>query len=160
MMKLLIPVLLLFLASCDQSHLIDDEAARLRGDYLVQSYVINQDTLFAAGKINKIGVTDFKVIVSRKTADSLSIGYSWTMNQKPGALHIRQLHLTGGNGQYKLSMPSTAPFFYEGSISADIYSERTSLAGLGFVLLPENYPLEGTSDPGKGSVTIIAKRQQ
>jgi hypothetical protein len=86
MMKLLIPVLLLFLAACDQNHLIDDEAARLRGDYLVQSYVINQDTLFAAGKINKIGVTDFKVIVSRKTADSLSIGYSWTMNQKPGAL--------------------------------------------------------------------------
>lgn len=159
MIRLLVPVLVLILTACDRVHLIDDEAARLRGEYAVETYVINDDTLFSAGGINKIGVTDFKVTVSRKNADSLSIGYSWINESKPNAFFIRQVLLSGKDGRHTMTMSSVAPFFYEGTISDGIYTERTSLAGLGFVLLPDKYPLKDSPEPGGGTVKIVARKQ-
>ncbi|PSL31549.1 hypothetical protein [Dyadobacter jiangsuensis] len=160
MQRLLLPLLLLVLGACDKGHLIDDDAARLRGEYSVQSYVVNHDTLFSAGRINKIDVTDFKVNVSRKSADSLSIWYSWIRKSKPNAVLIRQLRLSGKDDQYQLARSSAPPLFYEGTISRGVYTEHTSLAGLGFILLPDNYPLEGTSEPGGGRVEIVARREE
>lgn len=159
MLRLLFPILLLAFCACQKDRVIDDDAARLRGEYPVQTYIINNDTLFSAGKINKIGVEDFKVIVSRKSADSLSLGYSWTNKSKQSSVYFRQLRLSGKDGQYQLAISSAAPHFYEGTIFQGVYTERTSLAGLGFVLLPENYPLKDISDPTGGSIKIIASKQ-
>ncbi|SDF71876.1 hypothetical protein SAMN04487996_11216 [Dyadobacter soli] len=159
MTRLLTPILILALAACDKTHIIDDEAARLRGDYPVQTYIINDDTLYSAGKINKIGVSEFKVAISRKTADTLSIGYFWAQGPKSGSLFVRQLQLSGHDGQYQLTMALKAPLFHEGTISGNVYTERTSLAGAGFVLLPKGYQPNEVSDPTGGTIKIVAQKQ-
>lgn len=158
MRKALLFVMLMSCVACDDVHLIDDDAARLRGDYPVQRYVINGDTLFEAGKIDKIKVEDFKVMVSRRSADSLDIGFSWVKGGEQKGIYLRRARLTPGNAGFHLSIHTIPPYFYKGTINSNIYTEQSSLAGLGFVLLPENYPLEELPDSTGGTVTITATR--
>lgn len=156
MKKSILLLLLGIFVGCKQGMMIDDMAARLSGLYVVKSYVVNGDTLFVSAGVNKIDVKEFYIYVDRKASDSLYISTSFKKIDSNGSSRfIRDVGIKESNGLFQLSDSSD----YEGSITNQIFHERTRLGkGGGFLILPSSSPLPTTSDPALEGVFIVAEK--
>ena len=132
MRMLLIPLYLVVLLGCQPKNEPLDVAARVSGAYAVQAYVIDGDTLYSSRGINKLGVTNFFVGVSRRTADTVAISYpqnipnSFVVNLGTVPIGgIRIVTISEVSGKFQLSDGTKSPFVYESSIDGNRLYERT-----------------------------------
>lgn len=147
------------LFSCDRTELPDDAAARAAGEYQVQSYVINGDTLYGAGRIDKIGLSKFYISVGRKTADSLNVRLTIQKTADAGQIVFsRKVGFREAGGAYELHLPQTTPNDYQSSINHGVFEEKTVLGGLAFMVLPPSYSLPEPQDPALRGVWIHARK--
>ena len=151
-------ILLSFLGSCigcRQGMMIDDTAARLSGQYVVQSYVVNGDTLFVSAGVNKIDVKEFYIFIDRKVPDSVYISTSF---KRIGATHgvrfTKDVGVREVNGVFQLSASPD----YEGSIANHTFYERSGIGKGGGAIINPPSPFPVTSDPTLEGVFIIAKK--
>lgn len=132
MRKLLIPLSLVGLVGCQPTNEPSDVAARASGAYAVQAYVIDGDTLYSSNGRNLLGVTNFFIGISRRTADTVAVSYpqslpnSFVVNL--GTVPIGGLRIVNINevsGKFQLSDGTKGPFVYESRIDGNRFYERT-----------------------------------
>ncbi len=151
--------LTLALFACDSTELPDDAAARAAGDYQVQSYVVNGDTLYSAGRTDKIGLSKFYISVGRKTADMLYVRLTVQKIGDPGVMaFVRKVGFREAGGTYELNLPQTTPDDYQSSISQGLFEEKTALGAFAFIMLPPLYSLPEPRDPALRGVRIQARK--
>lgn len=151
--------LLAVLFSCDSTELPDDAAARATGEYQVRSYVINGDTLYSVGGIDKIGLSKFYISVGRKTADSLNVRIAVQKKGDAGQIvFTRPVGFREAGGTYELYLAKTTPDVYQSTISSGVFEEKTALGGIAYLILPPSYSLQEPHDPALKGVRISAKK--
>ncbi len=130
MQKLLLCLTLLSFVSCQQNQdTPKDVAARASGRFTVQSYVVFGDTMYAINRINKIGVSDFYVIVDRKGPDSVRVGTFYTRKSLP-VRFLKDVRVVETKGAFQLSASNYVPANYEGKIDGNSFYERSVGGGL------------------------------
>ncbi|RYF75992.1 MAG: hypothetical protein EOO39_06170 [Cytophagaceae bacterium] len=130
MQKLLLFLSLLSFISCQQNQdMPNDVAARASGRYTVQSYIVFGDTMYAINRINKIGVSDFYVIVDRKGPDSVRVGTFYTRKSLP-IRFLKDVRVVETKGTFQLSANNYVPSGYEGKIDGNSFYERSVGGGL------------------------------
>ena len=110
-----------------------DTAARAAGAYAIQSYVVDGDTLYSAKGINKLGLTNFYIGLSRQSADTVLISYAQNLgtvaiaNLSKTPLGVsRRAHVADINGKFVIvGGDNRVPFVYESSIDGGRFYERT-----------------------------------
>lgn len=153
-------ILLLLLGSClgcKQRMMFDDMAARLSGQYVVESYIINGDTLYARGRINKIDIKEFFIYIDRKAPDSLYIvtSYKFIGEKDNNTRFTRNAGVKEVNGSFQLSNSSG----YESSITDHTFHERTGLGkGADIIIIPPSFAIPTTSDPDLEGFFITAHK--
>lgn len=156
-------ILLLLLGSCIGCQMevkqikFDDVAGRASGRYVVNSYVINGDTLYSNSGINKINAQEFYIDLGRKKPDSLQMSIHFReIGATSSANFIKYVGVSETNAVFRLALPTGAPSGYKGSITNNTFYERTGLPG-GFLLKPP-IPLPTPSDPALEGIFITAIR--
>lgn len=136
----------------------DDMAGRVSGRYVVNSYVINGDTVYSSSGTNKIKAEEFYIYLTRIKSDSLQMSLHF---KETGATSsptfIKYIGVNETNGVFQLSLPGNASSDYEGTITDNTFSERTGLGVGGFLIKPP-IPLPVTDDPALKGVFISAVR--
>lgn len=107
----------------------NDVAARASGRYTVQSYIVFGDTMYAINRINKIGVSDFYVLVDRKGPDSVRVGTFYTRKSLP-VRFLKDVRVVETKGTFQLSANNYVPSGYEGKIDGNSFYERSTGGGL------------------------------
>ena len=160
MTKLLLPLLSLIFLACQPNETVyTDMAARASGRYIVQSYVINGDTLYSNKGINKIGISEFYIIVDRKESDSVRVGSAYKKIGDAGVItHIKDLGISETNGVFQLSAGLTGPALYESKIAADSFYERSVNGAPGVVVVPIGYSFKTPNNPSQEGVIISAQK--
>jgi hypothetical protein len=160
MTKLLLPLLSLSFLACQPNEPVyTDVAARAAGRYVVQSYVINGDTLYSSRGINKIGISEFYVIVDRKNPDSVRVGSVYKKTGDAGSVtSIKDVGVSEINGAFQLSARPTATSIYESRITANSFYERTAKGGFGIIIIPPGYSIKTPIDPTLEGVIISAQK--
>lgn len=158
MNKLLLLLPFIGLFSCQpKENLPTDVAARASGRYAVQYYVLNGDTLYTSKGINRIGVSEFCIVVDRKGPDSVRVGSVY--KDKAGSFnHIKDVGVREMNGTFQLSAPTAAPAFYESRIEGNAFYERTARGGPSLFVLPPSYSLNSPANPALEGVSISAQK--
>lgn len=158
MNKLLILLSLGFLLSCEGEDQPNDVAARASGRYAVQSYVLNGDTLYTSKGVNKVGVSEFYIVVDRKNPDTVQVRSVY--RDKLGSVnHIKDVSVSEMNGTFRLSASTAVPQFYESRIEGNAFYERAARGGPGVFILPLSYSLKPPVDPALEGTIIVAERQ-
>ena len=129
-LRLLLP--LIGLLSCQPEDQPSDTAARASGNYAIQSYVVNGDTVYSTSGKNKLGVRDFYIRVGRKASDTVAVEYTQNWSTLPVA-NFSSIPVTGARivyieekgGKFQLASYAKAPFVYESSIDGNRFYERT-----------------------------------
>ena len=125
MKKLLLFLSFIGLVSFQPKDQPSDVAARAAGKYIVQAYVVNGDTLYTSKGINKIGVSDFYVIVDRKGPDSVRVGCFYTKSGFVPASALRDVGVSETNGKFQLTTRTDPLSAYEGRIEGNTFYERS-----------------------------------
>ncbi len=147
------------LVSCQPDDLPNDVAARAAGRFAVQSYVVNGDTLYTSMGINKIGVSEFYIIVDRKKPDSVRVGSAYKKIGDAGiVMSIKDVGVSETNGTFQLTAPPTVSSDYESSIDGNTFYEHTGLGNGGVIVFPLSYVLKKPNDPALEGVFISAKK--
>ena len=160
MVKLLLPLMLLSFLACQPKESVpNDVAARASGRYTVQTYILNGDTLYSAEGVNKIGVSEFYIIVSRKNSDSLRVGSVYKKMGDIGSItFIKDVGVSESNGVFQLSTKIKSPALYESRITTNTFYERSVKGGPGVVVIPTGYSFKTPSDPTQEGVIISAQK--
>jgi hypothetical protein len=158
MAKLLVPLLFLSLLACQPKESVPtDVAARASGRYTVQTYSINGDTLYSSKGVNKIGVSEFYLIVDREKSDSVRVGSVYKKNGDAGVtIHTKDVGVSESNGVFQLATGSRAPARYEGSITTNTFYERSVNGAPGVVVVPPGYSFKTPGNPSQEGVIISA----
>ncbi|AKD54590.1 hypothetical protein [Spirosoma radiotolerans] len=132
MNKLFLLLALTGLFSCQPEDQPADVAARASGAYVIQSYVVNGDTVYSTSGINKLGVSNFSIRVGRKASDTVAVEYAQNRSTLPVAnfsnipvTGTRIVYIEEKGGKFQLSSYEKAPFVYESSIDGNRFYERT-----------------------------------
>ncbi|QDK81016.1 hypothetical protein EXU85_21325 [Spirosoma sp. KCTC 42546] len=137
----------------------NDVAARAAGKYVIQSYVLNGDTLYTSKGINKLGVSEFYIIVDRKGPDSVRIGSVYkTIGEAGSQIHIKDVGVSETNGSFQLTAATSAPQLYECRIEGNAFYERSVRGGPGIFVVPPGYTLKTPADPALEGVIIAARK--
>ena len=159
MNKLLLLLSFTGLVSCQPKDQPVDAAARASGKYTVQSYVVFGDTLYTINGINKIGVSDFYIVVGRRGPDSAQVSSVYMKNGSPGRIvFIKEVGVSETNGTFQLSFGTntTSGLKYESRIDGNVFRERTE--GGGLLIPPVSGSLISTNDPALKDIIISAKK--
>ena len=158
MKKLILLLSVLGFLSCQRKEDIpNDVAARASGQYAVQSYVVNGDTLYTSKGINKIGVSEFYIVVDRKKPDSVRVGSFYKKTGEAGLISItKDVGVSETNGTFQLSSRISAPAIYESRITDNAFYERT--VGNGVFVLPPAYVLKTPPNPALEGIIISAQK--
>jgi hypothetical protein len=133
-------------------------AARASGRYTVQFYVLNGDTLYTSKGINKIGVSEFYVVVDRKGPDSVRVGSIYKKIGDAGSFnHIKDVGVSETNGTFQLSV-LVGSSTYESRIEGSNFYERTTRGGPGVFIFPPSYLFTSPVNPALEGVVISAKK--
>ncbi len=158
-------ILLLLLGSCIgcQTEIkkikFDDVAGRASGLYVVNLYVINGDTLYSSSGINKINAKEFYIDLGRQKSDSLQMSIRFKeIGATSSSNFIKYVGVSETNGMFQLSLPGIASSDYEGTITNQIFRERTRLGKGGGFLIKPPIPFPTTSDPALEGVLIVAEK--
>jgi hypothetical protein len=160
MAKLLLPLVLLSCLACQPKESVpNDVAARASGRFEVQTYVINGDTLYSNQGVNKIGVSEFYVLVDRKKSDSVRVG---VVHKKIGdagvTTHIKDVGVSERNGVFQLSAGYRTPAFYESEITTTTFFERSVNSGSSIFIVPLGYSIKKPNDPAQEGIIISARK--
>lgn len=159
MNKLLSLLLLGFLASCERKNPIDDTAARASGRYAIQSYVVNGDTLYKSRGINRLGASEFYVIIDRKGPDSVRIGSVYkTTGDMRSQTHIKDAGISETNGVFTLKS-AVSTQLYEGRIEGGTFFEKSAWGGPSIFVIPPSYTFESSTNPALQGISITAQKQ-
>lgn len=160
MTKLFLPLLFLSFLACEpKENVPNDVAARASGRFAVQTYILNGDTLYTSKGINKIGVSEFYIIVDRKKSDSVRVGSVYKKTGDPGSItHIKDVGVSESNGVFQLSAELRTPSLYESTITANTFYERSVKGGPGVLVVPAGYSLKTPNDPTQEGVIISAQK--
>ena len=158
MKKLLLSVSFLGGLSCQpEEEPFTDVAARAAGQYQIQAYVLNGDTLYTSTGVNKIGVSEFYIVLGRIKPDSVRISTVYRKQGEPGIINLLK---TAGvrevNGTFQLSTYSGTSSRYEGRIQGASLYERT--LGGGPVVVPTTYTWQKPNDPALEGIIISAQK--
>lgn len=158
MKKLLLSVCFLGCLACQpKEEVFTDLAARAAGQYQIQAYVLNGDTLYTSKGVNKIGVSEFYIVLSRIKPDSVRLA---TVYRKQGEIARINLLKTVGvreiNGTFQLSTNTATSSGYEGRIQGASLYERT--LGGGAVVVPTPYTWRKANDPALDGIIISAQK--
>lgn len=160
MHKLLGLLLLGSLSSCEPADQFNDVAARASGRYAIQSYVLNGDTLYKSRGVNKLGVSEFYVVVDRKGPDSVRVGSVYKTSSETGShTHIKDVGVSETNGVFTLTSAISTKL-YEGRIEGDVFYEKSLWGGPSIFVLPPAYTVESPADPTTEGIRITAKKQR
>lgn len=160
MAKLLLPLLFLGFFGCQHKESVpNDVAARASGRYTVLTYSINGDTLYASKGVNKIGVSEFYIVVDRKKSDSVRVGSVYKKIGDVGvAIQTKDVGVSESNGVFQLSTGSRAPALYESKITANTFYERSVNGAPGVVVVPLGYSFKTPSNPSQEGIIISAQK--
>lgn len=145
-----------FLSCQPKDQLPSDAAARASGAYAVQLYVVDGDTLYSTNSNkNKLGISNFYIGVSRKTADTVMISYAENLsttaianltNMPLGVSRLARVDET--NGKFIIvGGDNRAPLAYESSIDGIRFYERT--VGFNVDSLEARWRLDSLKSPYK-----------
>ncbi|GAB3806642.1 hypothetical protein GCM10028819_42410 [Spirosoma humi] len=154
MNKLFLVLPLLGLFSCKSDDQPADVAARASGKYIVQVYSVFGDTVYSTSGINKIGVSDFYIVVDRKGPDSVRVGTFYTRKRLP-VRFLKDVRVTETNGKFQLSATNYVASGYQGIIEGNTFKERSINAGL---LIPLVDSLKSTYVPSPAGIVISAQK--
>ncbi|GAB3549055.1 hypothetical protein [Spirosoma fluminis] len=154
MNKLFLLLSLLGLLGCQSEEQPLDVAARASGKYIVQYYNVFGDTLYSLRGINKIGVSDFYVVVDRKGPDSVRIGTFYTRKGLP-VRFLKDVRVSETNGKFQLSANNYVSSGYQGIIEGNTLNEQSVSAGL---LIPLVDSSKSTYMPSPAGIIISAKK--
>lgn len=160
MIKLLLPLVVLSFIACQHKESIpNDAAARASGRYIVQTYIVNGDTLYSSKGVNRIGVSVFYILVDRKKSDSVRVGSVYKKNGDAGSItHIKDVGVSENNGVFQLSAELRTPELYESKITNNSFYERSAKGGPSVVVIPPGYSFKKSDDPAQEGVVISAQR--
>lgn len=154
---LLLPFLGLW--GCEQTEKPTDVAARASGRFAVQSYVVNGDTLYTSRGVNKIGVSEFYIIVDRKKPDSVRVGSVYKQTGAAGSFtHIKDVGVSETSVGFQLSAQTGAVSIYECRIEGNTFYERAVRGGPGVLVVPPSYVFKRPTDPALEGIVITAQR--
>lgn len=158
MKKLLLLLSFISLLSCQpKENVPTDVAARASGKYIVHDYVVYGDTLYSTKGINKIGVSEFYIVVDRKKPDSVRVGSIYRKNGDPGVtVLIKDVGVQETNGTFQLTVQTIAPASYESRITENVFYERSVRTGS--IVLPPSYVLKSPANPALAGVIISARK--
>lgn len=123
MNKLLSLLSFVGLIGCQPKDQPGDVAARASGRYPVNFYVVDRDTLLSSG-INKLGLTNYHIEVSRVGPNSVRVMTNYTKNGLSCGVG-KDVRIEEVNGIFRLSASLNAPSIYEGKIEGGVFYERT-----------------------------------
>ena len=159
MNKLLLLVSFICLVGCEPEEQPNDVTARASGRYAVQFYVLNGDTLYTSKGINKIGVSEFYIVVDRKTPDSVRVASVYKKIGDGGSVtHLKDVGVSELNGTFQLSAPTFSPSTYESRIEENTFYERTTRGGPSVFVLPPSFSLISPTNPALEGVIISAQK--
>ncbi|GAB3715693.1 hypothetical protein GCM10027592_56340 [Spirosoma flavus] len=154
MNKLFLILPLLGLFSCKSEDQPTDVTARASGKYIVQSYTVFGDTMYSTRGVNKIGVSDFYIVVDRKGPDSVRVGTFYTRKSLP-VRFIKDVRVTEASGRLQLSAINYVASGYQGIIEGNTFTERSVSAGL---LIPLADSSKSTYVPSPAGIIISAQK--
>ena len=133
MKKQLLLLLSIGFLGCQPKDEPSDVAGRASGNYAVQFYIVDGDTLYSTNGKNKLGVDNFYVGVSRKASDMVAVSYaqnvpnSFVVNLGTVPISgIRIVRVDEMGGKFQLSGGTGSSFIYESSIDGNRFYERTT----------------------------------
>ena len=145
--------------SCERDDLPNDVAARASGTYVIESYVVNGDTLYSTQGINRLSFSEFYIIVERKGPDSVRIGSVYqTMNGVGSHTYIKDVGISEINGMAHLSATTVSPQVYEGRIEGNTFYERAAKGWPSLLVLPPSYSVKPAVNPNLEGVIITARK--
>lgn len=155
MNKLLLVLSFTGLIGCQSKDQPSDVAARASGKFIVQSYVVNGDTLYSSKGVNKIGVSDFYIIVDHKGPDSVRVGSFYTKTGFVPTAALRDVGVSETNGTFQLTAKTEPLSTYEGRIEGNTFYERS--VGSAIMVWLTDSPTVPTSSIVKGVVITALK---
>ena len=158
MKKLLLSVSFLGCLACQpKEEVFTDPAARAAGQYQIQAYVINGDTLYTNTGVNKIGVSEFSIVLGRIKPDSVRLATVYRKQGEPGRINLlKTVAINEVNGTFQLSTNTITSSRYEGRIQGASLYERT--LGGGAVVVPATYTWRKPNDPALEGIIISAQK--
>ncbi len=112
------------LLNCQSKDDPTDTAARASGRYIVQVYRVDGDTLLSTKGINKLGVSNYYIEVSRLAADSVQVMNFYSKNGSQCGIGSNA-HIQDVNGTFQLSASVNAPSMYQSTIQNGVFYQRT-----------------------------------
>ena len=161
----LLPLFALFgLLSCEPDDKFTSVAAGAKGLYLVTTYIVSGDTLFAlvpgstgyTSKINRIGVDNFTIAIDVIGSDQLTVRTDYWRNGVRSTFS-KEVAVRLTNYDYQFSLVKTnAASAYEGSVGrfSGFFYERTVGGG---VLIPLADSITKPNPSSPPDVIIIAQ---
>ena len=146
MNKLLILLAFSGLFGCQPKEQPSDVAARASGRYPVNFYVVDRDTLLSSTGINKLGLTNYYIEVSRVGPDSVRVMTNYTKNGLSCGMG-KDVRIREVNGVFQLSANVNAPSVYEGRIEGQTFYERT--VGMNVDSLNNRWLIDSLKSPYK-----------
>ena len=124
MKKILWLSVILLCLGCQREEGPVDTAARAAGKYLVEYYIVDQDTLWSARGINKLGVSDFHIEISRVSADSVLITHRSVRNGSSSGFSVYS-RIEVVDGVFRLANHQNPPYLHESTIAGGVFYERS-----------------------------------
>ncbi|GAB2772899.1 hypothetical protein GCM10027275_14810 [Rhabdobacter roseus] len=124
MKKLLLLSIISLCLGCKREEGPVDTAARAAGKYLVEYYVVDQDTLWSARGINKLGLSDFHIEVSRVSADSVLITHRSVRNGSSSGFGVYS-RIQEVDGIFQLANKINSHYLHESTIAGGVFYERS-----------------------------------